>query len=141
MEVSSDALALARANIARHQLADRVACLSSNGLSTVPEASRFDLIISNPPYIPTAEIATLQPEVRDHDPRLALDGGPDGLNCFRQLAAEAGARLKPDGRVMLEFGGGQAAEVSQIFARQNWVVEAVIEDYSRRARFLVARTA
>ena len=69
---------------------------------------QFDLIISNPPYIPSAEIATLQPEVRDFDPRGALDGGADGLDFYRRLAAEAAAFLKPGGRVMLEFGDGQA---------------------------------
>ena len=99
----------------------------------------FDLIISNPPYIPSAEIATLQPEVRDFDPRAALDGGANGLDFYRKLAAEAKLFLKPDGRIMLEFGDGQADAVRSIFETQNWIVEAVKEDYSQRARILIAR--
>jgi release factor glutamine methyltransferase len=97
------------------------------------------LIISNPPYIPSAEIATLQPEVRDFDPRAALDGGPDGLDFYRKLAAEAKPFLKPDGKIVLEFGDGQAEGVRNIFETQKWIVEAVKEDYSHRARILIAR--
>jgi release factor glutamine methyltransferase len=141
LDVSAEALELARANVARHQVTDRVQCLASDGFTAVPPGTCFDLLISNPPYIATSEITTLDPEVRDHDPRLALDGGPDGLTAFRRLAAEAVPWLKADGRVMLEFGDGQAEAVAEIFAGQNWVVEAVVEDYSRRARFLVARRA
>jgi release factor glutamine methyltransferase len=97
------------------------------------------LIISNPPYIPSAEIPTLQPEVRGFDPRAALDGGADGLDFYRELAAEAKPFLKPDGKIMLEFGDGQADAIKNIFETQMWIVEAVKEDYSQRARILVAR--
>src|SRR5208283_1748417 len=102
---------------------------------------RFDLIISNPPYIPSAEIAALQPEVRDFDPRGALDGGADGLDFFRKLAAEAKPFLKPGGKIMLEFGDGQVEAVRNIFETQKWIVEAVKEDYSRRARILIAKSS
>lgn len=74
----------------------------------------FDLIVSNPPYIPSAEIATLSREVRDHDPRLALDGGPDGLEAFRALAPEIARLLSPGGRFVLEFGQGQGEQVRRI---------------------------
>lgn len=101
----------------------------------------FDLVISNPPYIPSAEITTLQPEVRDFDPRAALDGGADGLDFYRKLAAEAGPFLKPDGKIMLEFGDGQEEAVKSIFETQKWIVEAVKEDYSQRARILIAKSS
>ncbi len=101
----------------------------------------FDLIISNPPYIPSTEIATLQPEVRDFDPRAALDGGADGLDFYRKLAAEAKPFLKPEGKIMLEFGDGQAAAIKGIFENEKWIVEAVNEDYSHRARILVAKSS
>ena len=101
--------------------------------------AEFGLIVSTPPYIPSAEIATLQPEVRDFDPRLALDGGADGLEFYRLIAAQAGAFLKPDGKVMLEFGDGQAEAIRKIFEMEKWIVEAVKEDYSHRARILIAR--
>ena len=99
----------------------------------------FDLIISNPPYIPSAEIATLQPEVRDFDPRAALDGGADGLDFYRMIAAQAKPFLKPDGKIMLEFGDGQAEAIREIFENEKWIVEAVKEDYCHRARILIAR--
>jgi release factor glutamine methyltransferase len=100
---------------------------------------RFDLLVSNPPYIPSAEIATLQPEVRDFDPRVALDGGADGLDFYRRLATGARAFLKPDGKIMLEFGDGQAEALRKIFETEKWIVEAVKEDYSHRARILIAK--
>jgi release factor glutamine methyltransferase len=97
------------------------------------------LIISNPPYIPSAEIETLQPEVRDFDPRAALDGGADGLDFYRKLARRRKPFLKPDGKIMLEFGDGQADAIRAIFENEKWIVEAVKEDYSQRARILIAR--
>ena len=103
--------------------------------------ARFDLIVSNPPYIPSGEIATLDPEVRDFDPRLALDGGADGLDFYRRLANEAAAFLLPGGRIMLEFGAGQEAAVEKLFTAQMWIVEAIKADYSRRPRILVAHRA
>ena len=70
-------------------MTERIRFLQGDGFAALPQDVRFDLIISNPPYIPSEEIATLQPEVRDHDPRCALDGGADGLDYGRRLAAEA----------------------------------------------------
>jgi release factor glutamine methyltransferase len=101
----------------------------------------FDLIVSNPPYIAAEEINTLQQEVRDFDPRLALDGGGDGLVFYRRIAKEAPAFLKPGGRLMAEFGDGQAEDVKKIFSGENWIVEEIVADYSSRARILIARSA
>ena len=160
LEISADALALAKENAARNRVADRIEFLQCDGFASLTERwgerprepksnvqdgspgvspHQFDLIISNPPYIPSAEIATLQPEVRDFDPRAALDGGADGLDLYRKLAAEAKPFLKPDGKIMLEFGDGQAEAVKSIFENEKWIVEAVKEDYSHRARILIAR--
>ena len=141
MDISAEALELARQNAARHAVAERVRFLAGDGFAALPADARFDLIISNPPYTPTAEIATLQPEVRDYDPRCALDGGADGLDYLRRLAAEAAAFLSPRGRLMLEFGDGQAEALQAIYREQKWVVEAIVEDYTRRPRFLVAARA
>jgi release factor glutamine methyltransferase len=137
-DISADALALAKENAARNQVAERIEFLQGDGFSSL-QKWEFALIISNPPYIPSAEIATLQPEVRDFDPRAALDGGADGLDFYRRLAAEAKPFLKPDGKIMLEFGDGQAEAVRSIFEMQKWIVEAVKEDYSQRLRILVAK--
>ncbi len=135
----SGALTIARQNLARHGLAERVLLVRGDGFAGLPAGASFDLIVSNPPYIPSAEIATLEPEVRDFDPRGALDGGPDGLDFMRRLAIEAGAFLATGGRLMLEFGDGQADAARELFARQNWIVDSIKEDYSQRARFLIAR--
>jgi release factor glutamine methyltransferase len=159
-DISPDALALARENAVRHNVAERIEFLQGDGfaaLQNVGQASclfpsekkkletggtpvlRFDLIISNPPYIPSAEITTLQSEVRDFDPRGALDGGVDGLDFYRKLAMEAKPFLKPGGKIMLEFGDGQADVLRKIFEAEKWIVEAVREDYSQRERFLIAK--
>ena len=159
-DISADALALAGENAKRNGVADRIEFLQGDGFGAfcnVAQASRllrseakesgagetpallFDLIISNPPYIPSAEIATLQPEVRDFDPRAALDGGTDGLDFYRMFASQAKPFLKPDGKIMLEFGDGQAEAVRKIFEAEKWIVEAVKEDYSQRERILIAK--
>jgi release factor glutamine methyltransferase len=139
VDISPEALALARQNAARHGLAERIRFLQGDGFAAVPEEARFDLIISNPPYIPSGDIASLQPEVRDYDPHRALDGGADGLDYGRRLAVESARFLKPDGRVMLEFGDGQAEPLRAILQEQKWVVEAIEEDYTHQPRIMVAR--
>jgi release factor glutamine methyltransferase len=138
LDASKEALAVAQQNAERNQVADRIEFRHGNGLAALPVGARFDLIISNPPYIPTAEITTLQPEVRDFDPHTALDGGADGLDFYRRLAAEASTFLKSEGRIMLEFGDGQTAAVQQTFEAQSWIVEAIREDYTKRPRILIA---
>jgi release factor glutamine methyltransferase len=156
-DISAETLALAKENAARNQVAERIEFLQGDGfaaLAIVGQASSlsgsetkatgwkpvplFDLIVSNPPYIPSTEIATLEPEVRDFDPRAALDGGADGLVFYRLIALQAAAFLKPGGKIMVEFGDGQAGAICKIFETEKWIVEAVKEDYSQRARILVA---
>jgi release factor glutamine methyltransferase len=138
VDASSAALEVAAGNVARHGLPNRVRLKLSDGFSGLEPEEKFDLILSNPPYIPTAEIATLEPEVREFDPRCALDGGADGLDYYRRFAREAGGHLRPGGQVLLEFGDGQAQAVRQLFEEQKWIVEAVREDYTHRARILIA---
>ena len=138
-DISTDALALARENVTRNQVAGRIEFLQGDGFGALAGARRFDLIVSNPPYIPSAEIATLEPEVRDFDPRVALDGGTDGLKFFRLIASQAAVFLNPGGKTMVEFGDGQAEAIRKIFETEKWIVEAVKEDYSQRARILIAR--
>jgi len=139
LDASVDALAIARRNAERNSVAGRIQFVSGDSLAALPAEARFDLIVSNPPYIPTADIASLQPEVRDYDPRAALDGGPDGLVFYRMFATQAVGFLEPGGKIMLELGDDQAGAVRKIFEAQLWVVEAVEEDYSRQQRILTAR--
>jgi release factor glutamine methyltransferase len=138
-DISEAALAVAKQNAARHGVAERIHFHSGDGFGALSAGLQFDLLVSNPPYIPSAEISQLQPEVRDHDPGLALDGGGDGLDFYRRLAAESRAWLKPGGWMMLELGDGQAGPVSELLTPLGWLVDAVEKDYSGRERILIAR--
>ncbi|MBP0494718.1 peptide chain release factor N(5)-glutamine methyltransferase [Roseomonas indoligenes] len=106
------AAALARANAARNGLAGRAAFLAGDW--SAPLSGRFDLVLSNPPYIESAAIPALMPEVALHEPALALDGGADGLDAYRQLAAAIPGLLAPGGRAVLELGQGQEAGVAAL---------------------------
>jgi release factor glutamine methyltransferase len=136
LDISADALGVAQANAARNKIA--VQFHQGDGFAALPVGLRFYLIVSNPPYISSAEIVSLEPEVRDHEPRGALDGGPDGLDFYRRLALQSRDFLEPSGTIMIELGDGQAAAVSEIFKQQNWIVEAVEPDYTQRLRVFVA---
>ncbi|HYV32351.1 MAG TPA: peptide chain release factor N(5)-glutamine methyltransferase [Candidatus Binatia bacterium] len=139
VDISQVALEVARQNAARHGVAQRVQFHAGDGLAAVPDGRHFDLIVSNPPYIPSAEIPTLQLEVRDHEPLLALDGGPDGLEYHRRLASGAGPLLTSRGKLMLELGDGQSHAVSDLLASHGWQVESVERDDAARERILIAR--
>ncbi len=138
-DISNEALNCARANAAKHEVTNQLTFVQGDFFAAVPSESSFDLIVSNPPYIASAEIDTLEPEVRDFDPRLALDGGSDGLDFYRRLAIEGKKFLKPTGQLMIEFGEGQAAAIREILEAQNWIVETVVRDYSQRERILIGR--
>jgi release factor glutamine methyltransferase len=137
-DISADSLELAGKNARRHNALDRIRFLQGDAFAAFESPRAFDLIISNPPYIPTDEIQALQAEVREHDPRQALDGGPDGLVFYRRIATEAAPFLKSGGKIMLEFGDGQAGSIREIFESQKWIVEAIVEDYTQRPRILIA---
>lgn len=137
-DVSSEALAIARRNAVRNGLAERIHFWQGDSFQALPRSTTFDLIVSNPPYVPHAAIASLQPEVRDFDPHVALDGGSDGLEFHGRLATEAPPFLRPGGRIMIEFGDDQAAGASALFRRSPWHVEAVRPDLSGKPRILVA---
>ena len=133
-DLSAAALEAAAGNAARHGVAERATFLQGSWfepLTTNPEGrgeERFDLIVSNPPYITSAVVDTLAPEVRDFDPRLALDGGPDGLAPYRIIAAEAAQYLTPGGRVLVEIGYDQGAAVMALFVAAGFGDVAVHRD-------------
>jgi release factor glutamine methyltransferase len=133
IDVSEEALAVARDNAANLGLASRLALLRGDW-TTGLEAVSFDLVVSNPPYIATGEIETLAPEVRDHDPRLALDGGPDGLDAYRALAPEILRVLAPGGRFALEIGASQAAAVEALLNAAGAAGVATHKDLAGRDR-------
>lgn len=137
-DISAAALAVARDNAQRLNLnsAHFVACNMAAALR-----GPFDLIVSNPPYIASAEIAGLAPEVRDFDPRAALDGGSDGLAFYRAIAVAAPALLAPGGALMVELGAGQAAAVAALFAAGGLVPGAPRHDLRGVPRALCAAKA
>jgi release factor glutamine methyltransferase len=121
-DISEAALAVARRNALRNETAIEFLC----GSLLEPVAGRcFDLIVSNPPYIATHEIEGLEPEVRDFDPRMALDGGADGLDLYRLLVPAALNHLSPDGWLFLEIGAGQAGDVSALFRMAGGYAEPI----------------
>jgi release factor glutamine methyltransferase len=133
VDVSEAALAVARDNAASLGLGGRTALLRGDWTAGLAEES-FDLVVSNPPYIRSAEIEGLQPEVRDYEPRLALDGGPDGLDAYRILAVEALRVLKPGGRFLMEIGYDQAADVEALFRAAGAVDVGTAKDLADRDR-------
>ncbi|MCX6546408.1 MAG: peptide chain release factor N(5)-glutamine methyltransferase [Acidobacteria bacterium] len=137
-DVSADALTIAARNISRHDVRHRVSLLRCELLQAT--AGPFDCIVSNPPYIPTADLASLQPEILGYEPRLALDAGPDGLDLIRRLVPMAASRLVPGGWLIFEFGDGQASGVQEIItAEPHLAVVALRDDLAGIPRVAVAR--
>ncbi len=134
-DLSLEALAVARANAERLGVADRLQFVHGDWFS--PVSGRFDLIVSNPPYIPAQDIAALSPDVRDFDPALALAGGADGLDPYRHIAAGAASHLRDGGTVLVEIGAGQAEAVEAIFAAAKFRPAARHFDLGRHVRCLM----
>lgn len=132
MDISPAALEIARRNLVAHQLDERGQLLAGD-LATLPER-RFELIVSNPPYIPTAQWDELMPEVRDYEPALALLGGTDGLDCYRRLTAQANACLNPDGWLLVEIGADQGDAVMALFAAAGLTELFMRHDYGANPR-------
>ena len=133
VDISEDALAVARENAANLDLDGRTALLRGDWTAGLGDDG-FDLVVANPPYIPTEVIETLDPEVRDHDPRLALDGGLDGLDPYRVLAPEILRVLKPGGMFAVEIGHDQSADVEALFRQAGASGVRTIKDLGLRDR-------
>ncbi len=137
VDLAPGAAKTAAANAATLGLVDRAVIVVGNWAEAI--AGRFDAIVANPPYIATAAIAQLPREVREHDPRRALDGGPDGLDPYRAIAADLPRLLAPGGVFAAELGAGQDAAVAEILGRHGLCVEALIGDLAGIPRCIVAR--
>ncbi len=134
-DVSPEALAVATRNARRHGVVDRVAFVESDLLAAVPGTA--DLIVSNPPYVPSSDLPTLPPEVACYEPHRALFAGDDGLAAIRRLLETAGAHLAPAGHLVVECGFGQAGEVASLAAATAWRVIAVRQDLQQIPRVIV----
>jgi len=136
-DISAPALAVAQENAATLGLSARAAFRRANWLEGVP--GRFDLIVSNPPYIAAAEMAALAPEVRDHEPYGALTDGGDGLTAYRAIARQAPAALLPGGRLLVEIGPSQGQAVAALFAAAGLADIRILPDLDGRDRVVAAR--
>jgi len=138
LDVSPAALAIARDNTRRHGVGERLRCLQSDLLTAVA-GERFDIIVSNPPYVSTPALAAAQPEL-GWEPRAALDGGPDGLAVIRRLLAQAPRCLVDGGCLLMEIGADQTAAVEAVARQAGWREIGMRSDYAGRPRVLSAQT-
>ena len=139
-DISREAMAVAKKNIQRHHMGGRVNVIAADALSK-PSAflGKFDMIVSNPPYITTEEMTRLQPSVKDFEPVLALHGGDDGLEFYRAIAKNYADALKPGGYLAFEFGMGQGDDVCRILEENGYTVLERTRDFNDRERAVLAR--
>lgn len=139
-DVSKEALAIAKQNAVRLKLSGRVSCVTANALAA-PNAflGKFDMIVSNPPYITTAEMKQLPDSVKNYEPHLALHGGLDGLDFYRSIAANYAVALKPGGLLCFEFGINQGDDVCQILESNGYSILERVCDYQKVERAVIAR--
>jgi release factor glutamine methyltransferase len=142
VDISPAALAVARSNVEQHDVVDRVNLLESDLFVRLHNGTKFDVIVSNPPYVRTDEMDGLQPEIRLHEPHLALVAGPEGLDVFRRIAAQAAQWLNPDGFALVEFSPEQSTAVQALFTPElGWRQSRVLSDTSGQPRALLAERA
>ena len=139
-DISREAMAVAKKNIQRHHMGGRVSAVSSDALGR-PSAflGKFDMIISNPPYITTEEMVQLQPSVKDYEPVLALHGGTDGLDFYRAIASNYKEALKPGGYLAFEFGMGQGDAVCRILEENGYTILERTSDFNHIERAVLAQ--
>ena len=137
VDKSAQALNVAKKNAELLNLTSRIIFQQADYFSPLDTSQKFSLIISNPPYIASKEIATLEPEVKNFDPIMALDGGVDGLEHYRQIAPLSQTLLKDGGHIMLEIGQGQADDVCEIFLSQGFIKEKIACDLAGIKRCII----
>ena len=139
-DVSLDALAVAKENAALNKLTGRVRCVQADALKPAfPFLGKFDLIVSNPPYITAREMLELPVSVKDYEPHLALYGGEDGLQFYRSIAKNFAPALKPGGYLCFEFGMGQGDDVCRILRDHGYTILERTRDYNDRERAVLAQ--
>ena len=139
-DVSYDALAVAKENVALNKLSGRVRCVSADALKPAfPFLGKFDLIVSNPPYITGEDMLTLPHSVKDYEPHLALYGGEDGLDFYRSIAKNFAPALKPGGYLCFEFGDDQGDDVCAILEANGYTILERTRDYNDRERAVLAQ--
>jgi len=138
-DLSQDALAVAKRNLQRNKFGGRVTCVRADAMSAPPAfLGKFDMIISNPPYITGEEMKVLPHSVKDFEPEMALFGGADGLDFYRSISKNYASVLKPGGYLAFEFGMGQGDAVCAILAKNGYTVLERTKDYNDRERAVIA---
>ena len=139
-DLSQQALTVAKKNVQRNKLGGRVTCVRVDALSQPPAfLGKFDMIVSNPPYVTGEEMEMLPVSVKDFEPRMALYGGDDGLDFYRSIAKNYAGVLKPGGFLCFEFGMGQGDDVCQILEENDYTILERTRDYNDRERAVIAR--
>ena len=139
-DISQDALTVAKENVALNKLSGRVRCVAADALKPAfPFLGKFDLIVSNPPYITADEMKELPKSVSEYEPHLALFGGEDGLDFYRSIAKNFAPALKPGGYLAFEFGETQGDDVCRILEEHGYTVLERARDYNDRERAVLAR--
>jgi len=139
-DLSTDALTMAKKNTALNKLSGRVRCVQANALESAPAfLGKFDMIVSNPPYITGEEMKQLPSSVKDYEPEMALYGGEDGLDFYRGIADHYTSALKPGGYLCLEFGMGQGDDVCAILEEHGYTILERARDYNDRERAVLAQ--
>ena len=137
IDVSKNALKIAKKNTFRHNLDSKIKLVNASFECFFYK--KFDLIVSNPPYIKSGIIRTLDEDVRKFEPKIALDGGKDGLDLIRKVIYKTREILKINGRLALEIGNGQYNKVSKILQKKNFKIENTIKDYNNNIRCIISK--
>ena len=139
-DISRDALAVAKKNVTNHHLSGRVSCVQADALKPASSfLGKFDLIVSNPPYITGQEMKELPDSVKDYEPHLALHGGEDGLDFYRSIIENYTPALKPGGYLCFEFGMGQGDDICDLLQKHGYTILERARDYNDRERAVLAR--
>jgi len=139
-DISKEAMAVAKKNVTGQKLSGRVSCVTANALQApAPFLGKFDMIVSNPPYITTKEMAELPEGVKNFEPHLALHGGADGLDFYRSISEKYANALKPGGYLCFEFGMGQGDAVCEILDLNGYIILERSRDYNDRERAVLAQ--
>ena len=139
-DISKDALAVAKKNITLHKMSGKVSCVQADAMGEAPAfLGKFDMIISNPPYITGEEMKTLEPSVREYEPHIALYGGEDGLDFYRSIVRNYKHALKPGGYLAFEFGEDQGDDICEILVSNGFTILERTKDFNETERAVLAQ--
>lgn len=137
VDINDKAIELTKANALKHEVSDRLCILNSNLFEKINKENQFDFIISNPPYIETKVIDSLKEDIKKHEPKLALDGGEDGLDFYRAIIEQSKSYISPEGFIAFEIGYNQAEAVKKIFVENGYPNVTIAKDLAGFDRVVI----